>query len=135
MVLANGYLPTTNDSFTLLTAGSRNGAFGSFSYPSNQVTMLLVNTATSVVARVTSAVSPPSIPVLLPPAISGSNVVITWSAISNTTYRVEYNPNLMPSNWNALAGDVTSLSNSATKLDRLTPTNRSYRVLLLREDV
>jgi hypothetical protein len=36
---------------------------------------------------------------------------------SNTTYRLEFKPNLMPSNWTGLSGDVTSLSNLASKLD------------------
>ncbi len=44
--LANNYIPTTNDSFTVLSAGTRNGTFASFSYPSNQVTMQLSNTST-----------------------------------------------------------------------------------------
>lgn len=57
VALANGYIPTTNDTYSLLTAGSRNGTFGSFSYPSYQVTMQTSNTANSVLALVT-AVTP-----------------------------------------------------------------------------
>ncbi|MFI5382138.1 MAG: hypothetical protein ACHRHE_22815, partial [Tepidisphaerales bacterium] len=52
---ANGYLPTINDSFTLLTAGTRNATFGSFSYPATLVTMQLSNTPTSVVVLVSRA--------------------------------------------------------------------------------
>jgi hypothetical protein len=126
VVLTNGYLPTTSDSFTVLTAGSRNGTFASFTYPSNQVTMQLSNATSSVIVQVTAVAPPP--PLLLSPTLSGSNVVLTWTAVSNTTYRVEFNPNLNPSNWSAVPGDVTSLSNSAVKLDSLTPTNRFYRV-------
>ena len=129
--LANNYLPTTNDSFTVLSAGTRNGTFASFIYPSNQVTMQLSNTTTSVIVRVTAAASPFPQPLLLPPALSGSNVVLTWTAISNTTYRLEFNPDLTPSNWNALPGDVTGASNTASKLDALTPSNRFYRVRVL----
>jgi hypothetical protein len=129
VVLANGYLPATSDSFTVLTAGSRGGTFASFSYPSNQVTMQLNNTTSSVVVLVT-AVAPP-LPLLLSPTLSGSNVVLTWAAVSNTTYRLEFNPDLTPSNWSALSGDVTSLSNIASKLDALTPSNRFYRVRVL----
>jgi hypothetical protein len=55
VALANGYIPATNDSFTLLTAGSRNGAFASFSYPAYQVTMQTSNTATAVIAYITAA--------------------------------------------------------------------------------
>src|SRR5207248_6064236 len=112
--LTNGYSPTTNDSFTVLTAGARAGTFASFSYPSNQVTMQLSNTTTSVIARVTGVIPPP--PVLLTPEILGTNVKLTWTAVSNLTYRVEYKPDLISTSWNALAGDVTSLSNTASKL-------------------
>lgn len=47
------------------------------------------------------------------------DVLLTWTAFSNITYRVQYNPNLNPSNWSALPGDVTSMSNFASKLDPL----------------
>ena len=127
--LVNGFLPATNDSFAVLTAGTRNGAFASFSYSSNQVTMQLSNTPNSVIVRVTG-VAPPQ-PVLLSPVISGTNVLLTWSAVSNSTYRLEFNPDLAPSNWNALPGDVLGASNLASKLDALTPSNRFYRVRTL----
>jgi hypothetical protein len=131
VVLTNGFLPATNDSFTVLTAGTRNGTFGSFSYPSNLVTMLLSNTATSVIVRVTAVAAAPSAPLLFSPQLSGSNVLLTWLAVSNTTYRLESNPDLNPSNWYALPGDVTGASNSASKLDALTLSNRFYRVRVL----
>ena len=63
--------------------------------------------------------------------IFGSNLRLTWTAISNITYRVEYNPDLNPSNWAALLGDVASLSNAASKSDALTMSNRFYRVRAL----
>ena len=129
--LANNYIPTTNDSFTVLTAGTRNGTFASFYYPSNAVTMQLSNTTSAVTVRVTGIAIPPPAPLLLSPALSGTNVLLTWTAVSNITYRLESNPNLSPSNWNAVPGDVVGLSNFASKLDPLTPSNRFYRVLVL----
>ncbi len=48
----NGFYPTTNTTFTVVSAGTRSGTFGSFSYPSNIVIMQLSNSATSVVLRV-----------------------------------------------------------------------------------
>ena len=130
VLLTNGYVPTTNDSFTVLTAGTRNGTFANFYYPSNAVTLQLSNTANSVIVRVT-AVAPRPTPFLLSASLSGSNVMLTWTAVSNTTYRVEFNPDLTSSNWSALPGDVTNLSNLASKLDPLTPSNRFYRVHVL----
>ena len=128
--LANNYIPTTNDSFTVVSAGTCNGAFANFIYPSNKVSMLLSNTPTSVIVRASAVLVVPQ-PMVLQPALSGSNVVLTWSTVSNTTYRVEFNPDLTLSNWNALPGDVTGASNTASKSDTLTPSNRFYRVLIL----
>jgi len=130
VTLTNNYIPTTNDSFTVLTAGSRNGAFANFIYPSNKVSMILSNTSTSVIVRATNILAVPQ-PLLLPPQLAGSNVNLTWMAVSNTTYRVEFNPTLAPSNWNPIPGDVTALSNTASKSDLLTPSNRYYRVVVL----
>jgi len=129
VVLTNGFIPATNDTFTVLTAGALNGTFANFYYPSNAVTMQLSNTASSVIVQVTGVAIPP--PLLLSAAISGSNVLLTWTAFPSTTYRVEFNPNLAPSNWSALAGDVTSSSNFAAKLDPLIPSNRYYRLRVL----
>ena len=126
--LINGFLPATNDSFTVVTAGTRNGAFTSFSYPSNIVTMQMSNTANSVIVRVTG-VAPPN-PVLLVPTIAGTNLVLTWTAVSNTAYRIEFKSDLNATNWDAVPGDVTSLSNRASKVDALTSSNRFYRVRL-----
>jgi hypothetical protein len=127
--LVNGFLPATNVLFAVVNAAARNGSFSGFAFPSNQVTMELSNSATSVVVR-TIAVAVQR-PLLLSPALSGSNVILFWTAFSNITYRVDFNPDLNPSHWNALPGDVTSLSNTASKLDTLTPSNRFYRVRVL----
>jgi hypothetical protein len=129
--LTNGFLPTLNDTFSVLTAGTRSGTFASFSYPSNQFTMQLSNAANSVIVRVTAMVVPPPPPTLLSPVLSGSNLLLTWTTVSNATYRLEFNPDLSPSNWNAVPGDVTALTTNATKLDALTPSNRFYRVRII----
>jgi hypothetical protein len=67
-------------------------------------------------------------PFLLSPQLSGSNVILTWTSVSNGVYRLEFNPVLSGSNWSALAGDVTAYSNTASKTDSLTSSNRYYRV-------
>jgi hypothetical protein len=127
---ANGFSPALNDSFSVLTAGTRNGAFANFSYPSNTVTMQLSNTANSVILRVAGLVVPP--PTLLPPELLGADIKVTWTSVSNITYRLEFNPDLANlTNWNLIPGDVTAVSNTASKLDPLTPSNRLYRVRIL----
>lgn len=124
--LVNGFVPAINDSFTVLTAGTRNGTFANFLYPSNAVTMQLSNAPNSVIVR--AAGLGVTELVLFPPVLSSSNVMLSWAAESNKTYRLEFNPDLGLSNWNAVPGGVTILSNRATQLDALTSSNRFYRV-------
>ena len=126
--LTNGFSPTLNDSFTVVSAGTRNGTFAGFSYPSNRVTMQMGNTPNSVIVHVTDVFTAIPQPMQFTPVLAGSNVTLTWTAVSNAAYRVEFNPNLNPTNWNALSGDVIGVSNTANKLDALTSSNRFYRV-------
>ena len=68
-------------------------------------------------------------PLMLPlTRIGTTNVVISWTAVSNGTYRVQYNPALNTTNWTDLTGDVTATGSTATKTDTMTTTNRFYRV-------
>jgi len=127
--LTNGFLPATNDAFAVLTVGIRSGTFANFYYPSNEVTMQLSNAPNAVIVRVTG-VAPPR-PMLLTPELFGSEIRLTWTAMSNITYRVEFKPDLNVTNWTGLPGDVTAVTNTATKLDSLTPSNRFYRVLIV----
>jgi hypothetical protein len=124
--LVNGFVPAVNDSFAVLTAGTRTGTFVGFSYPTNELTMQMSNTPTSVIVHVID-VSPPR-PILLTPELSGSNVNLSWTATSNITYRLEFTSDPGLTNWNAFPGDVTSLSNRASRVDSLTTSNRFYRV-------
>jgi uncharacterized delta-60 repeat protein len=74
----------------------------------------------------------------LPPLVNsvnrhGADVNLNWYAISNRTYRVQYNGNLSATNWTDLAGDVSAASATASKTDS-TLSNASlrfYRVVLL----
>ena len=69
---------------------------------------------------------------LLPPELVGSDLKLTWTAVSNISYRLEFNPDLATlTNWNPIPGDVTAVTNTASKLDPLTPSNRLYRVRIL----
>jgi hypothetical protein len=128
--LLPGFTPATNDTFTVLSAGARNNTFASFSYPSNRVTMSLSNSPNSVVLRVIHIFPVPQ-PVLLTPQLVGANALLTWTATSNVTYRLEFVPDPAITNWSPIPGDVTTLTNTATKLDPLTPSNRFYRVRVL----
>jgi hypothetical protein len=57
--------------------------------------------------------------------------VITWSAVSNATYRVQYKGDLSVTNWTDLIGDVLAGGSTASKTDLKTTTNRFYRVQML----
>jgi hypothetical protein len=75
--LSNGFVPATNDAFAVLTAGTRNGTFSGFSYPSNAVTMLLSNTPNSAIVRVTDVFSFPQ------PAPLPAGLISWWRAEGN----------------------------------------------------
>ena len=70
-------------------------------------------------------------PLMLPLALAGTNVVISWNAVSNGTYRIQYQAVLNPTNWTDLPGDVTATNSIASKTDIRTSTNRFYRVQVL----
>ena len=60
---------------------------------------------------------------------TNTNVVLTWSATSGVSYRLQYNTNLLTTNWTDVAGDVlasgpsASITNSAA-----TNAQRFYRI-------
>jgi hypothetical protein len=71
-------------------------------------------------------------PMILPLARLGTtNIVITWTAVSNAIYRVQYNAILNTTNWTDLVGDVAAAGGTASKTDSMTNTNRFYRVQVL----
>jgi hypothetical protein len=79
----------------------------------------------------TLAITAPA-PLLLSLTRAGTtNIAITWSAVSNGTYRVQFNPVLNTTNWTDLAGDVIATGSTASKTDTMTTTNRFYRVRVL----
>ncbi len=88
--------------------------------------MELSNTVNSVIVRVTHGTHPQAL--LLKPAISGLNVFLAWTAVSNRTYRLEFKPDLGPGTWIAIPGDVTAETNAAFKVDTFSQSNRFYRV-------
>jgi hypothetical protein len=46
-----------------------------------------------------------------------TNVVITWSALSNATYRLLYETNAPFTNWQSISPDVTATNGSASQVD------------------
>ena len=94
--------------------------------------MQLSISPTAVILRVTNVFAAVPAPLLLPPELIGSDIRLTWTSGSNAMYRLEFNPDLANlTNWNPVPGDVTTTSNTASKLDALTSSNRLYRVRVL----
>ncbi|MDW8308839.1 MAG: MBG domain-containing protein, partial [Verrucomicrobiales bacterium] len=59
-------------------------------------------------------------------------VTLTWDAISNRTYRVQYVTNVGDTNWTDIAPDVTATGPSASLTNAVgSDPRRFYRVLLL----
>jgi hypothetical protein len=134
LVVTNGYVPATNDSFTVLTAQARSGDFSAFYYPSNAFTMELQESASAVTVDVTGVITsstPPPAP-QMSAVVSGSNLILSWTAAVNVVYRVEFSPELGTDQWTALPGDIASPGGIASKIDTLSSSNRFYRVRILR---
>jgi hypothetical protein len=61
-----------------------------------------------------------------------TNVVINWSAISNVTYRVQYQSSPNSTIWSNLVPDVTATSSTASATDnRATLARRFYRIQVM----
>jgi hypothetical protein len=96
--LTNNFVSTTNDSFTVLTAGACNGTFANFIYPSNEVSMILSNTATSVIVRAINILALPQ-RLLWQPQLSGGNFSFSFQTTSNQSYTIQENTNASITNW------------------------------------
>ena len=64
---------------------------------------------------------------------NGTEVNLIWYALSNRTYRVQYNGDLSTKNWTDLPGDVLATKATASKSDTSFrgAKQRFYRVVLL----
>ena len=61
--------------------------------------------------------APPAVVSIRP--VGNNSMVITWTSISNSVYRVQYKPNLGSTNWLNLAPDVTATASTASFTDSL----------------
>ena len=70
-------------------------------------------------------------PLITALTVSNPLVQLNWTSISGRTYRVQFKPDFLQTNWNNLAGDVTATNSISTKTDSLTIPSRFYRISLL----
>jgi len=101
VTLTNHFIPGTNDSFNLLSAVTRNGAFAKFNYPSNTVSLLLSNTTTSVIVRVTGVSLQPTNALSAPPGI-----ISWWRAENDAKDAVGPNDGYLTNGATYAAGEV-----------------------------
>jgi hypothetical protein len=64
-------------------------------------------------------------------AVSGPDLVFTWSAIPNTRDRVQFKNNLDDPNWTDLVPHVTANGTTASQSDPLSQSQRFYQVLVV----
>ncbi len=64
--------------------------------------------------------------------LTNGNVNLAWNSVSNWTYRVQYKINLTDTYWADLPEDVLATNVISSKTDIAVPTQRFYRLLLLR---
>jgi len=69
-------------------------------------------------------------PLLATPLLITNNVVLSWSAIPGTSYRVQASSNLAGGTWSDIAGDITASTTNAVKQDSRQAA-RMYRVQVL----
>jgi len=136
-------LPFNQLTYTLSNApagATIGGASGVFTWTP---TTVQVNSTNEITVIATDNGSPTlsdsqlfTVTVLAPPNISSisvveTNVIITWSAIANTTYRVQYKADLNETMWHDLADDVVAAGGTASKIEPLgSDAQRFYRVLV-----
>jgi hypothetical protein len=99
------------------------------------------NTTNAITARVTDDGTPAlddaksfTVTVVSAPtaniSVAGNVVTISWTAIANQTYRVQYKNNLDDATWTDLAPDVTASGSTASATDT-TISQKFYRVAVL----
>jgi hypothetical protein len=137
-------LPTNTLTFSLggivPTGASIDQASGIFTWTPDDS---YANTINPITVQVTDNGAPPmddsksfnvsvfSRPIIESITRSNGVVTITWSAISNETYTVQYKDDLVAPGWNDLLPDVTASGPTATKSNSATPSGeRFYRIRL-----
>jgi hypothetical protein len=115
----------TLSSFTFKAAGARTIT------ASDAAAVLTTDTSTSVAVNAGAFTNVPPL-ILSLTSLGSANIVVTWSAVSNRTYRLLYVDDLRNSNWINQPPDIaaTGQTAAATNAPGLA-TQRFYRVLLL----
>jgi hypothetical protein len=114
---------------TLVITRAPGESIGSYQVTPDGLSSL--NYAITFVPGSLSIIGAPSQPTLIISVSNGTNCLLSWSAISNTPYRVQFKSDLNATNWSDLPGDVVAIASSASKNDSLSAGHRCYRVGVL----
>jgi len=80
------------------------------------------------VRNLVGGVSPPTFSSI---TMTNGVATLSWYAISNRQYRVQFTTDLVESGWSNVAGDVTATAQTASKTDSIEGAERYYRLILL----
>lgn len=127
LTFTNGFTPAGNDAFSLVTAGAVHGQFLNFFYPSNRVTMVLSNTATSVIVTVTNVVPPRPQPILHLDSISRTTGRLYWFT-NYPDYHLEYNTTLNSNTWAASGLTTVIVGTNLVATNSMSGPQKYYRL-------
>ncbi len=116
-VTFNGYSPSVNDTFGLISYGSESGAFTAFNLPAT-VTWQKTYGATLFSLTVSNLVSSAVSVILQPgqPPFTGQGFNLLVTGPIGTNYVVQVSTNLFPANWQTLT-NFTSITQTSTITD------------------
>jgi len=80
------------------------------------------------VRKLVGGVSPPSFSSI---TLTNGIATLSWYAISNRQYRVQFKSDLEAGSWSNLASDITATGETASKTDIPGAAARYYRLVLL----
>jgi len=90
--------------------------------------LYILSKADGMIRKLVAEVSPPTIQSV---TVTNGVTKLTWTSISNNTYRVQFSLSLTSPNWTNLTGDVSAIGSSSSKTDAASTGVRFYRVLQL----
>jgi len=78
------------------------------------------------IRKMMALLSPPTIQSI---QLTNGLLNLSWSAVSNHKYQVQFNTTLTSTNWMGLAGAITATNSSASTTDSVAHITRFYKVL------
>ncbi|HTL17705.1 MAG TPA: MBG domain-containing protein, partial [Patescibacteria group bacterium] len=100
-------------------------------YPVTPSGLSSVNYSISFVPATLTITALPIQPMSTISILNETDLLLSWTAVSNVTYRVQYKSDLNSTFWIDLPGDVVATSSTASRTDTRAAGNRFYRIRVL----